>query len=273
MKRALLLFLCLLLLPTALGEGLPVDLSAAADRAQQGMRDTFLTELRPGVRMLKDHAPPAPGAGFNYWWHAHVLDTLLDGYERTGDTAYLDLARDDIEGVRMVRRGNLFNNYYDDMTWMALALLRRHDLTQEEGAYRWALALWHDIKGGWNEELGGIAWRKSQLDYRNTPANAPTAILGYRVYAHTGRQDDLDWAERIYHWQMDNLVVQDTGFVYDGVNRLGNGAVDRDWVFTYNLGTVIGMNVERYRVTGDKANLDMALKVASRLQLKLPHPL
>ena len=261
MKRALLLFLCVCMLPSAAAQE-SVDLDDAAQRAQEGMRDTFLTELRPGVRMLADHAPPAPGAGFNYWWHAHVLDALLDGFERTGDAAYLDLAREDTDGVRMVQRGTLFNNYYDDMAWMALALLRWHDLTGEEMAYKQAQALWHDIKGGWNKELGGIAWRKSQRDYRNTPANAPSAILGYRMHAHTGRPDDLAWAERICAWQLDTLVDRETGHVHDGINRLGNGAIDRDWVFTYNYGTVIGMLVERCRALGDQGDLDFALKVA-----------
>lgn len=267
MKRACLLFLCLCMpLWPAAAESNEADLCDAARRAQQGMQDTFLTQLRPGVTMFADYAPPVPGAGFNYWWHAHVLDALLDGFERSGDRAFLDLARDDINGVRLFRHGTLFNEYYDDMTWMALALLRRHDLTGEGIPFRQAQALWQDIKGGWNDALGGIAWRKSQMDYRNTPSNAPAAILGYRMYAHTGRQDDLKWAERIYLWQMDTLVERDTGHVHDGINRLGNGAIDRDWVFTYNYGTVIGMNVERYRVTGDTACLCFALKTARAAQ-------
>lgn len=262
MKRLLALLLCLTM-PAALAETELDALARAADLAQRGMATTFMTEPAPGRRMLGDYAPPLRGAGFNYWWHAHVLDALLDGYERTGDAAYLDLARDDIAGVLTVRRGTLFNDYYDDMAWMALALLRRHDLTGETLALRQAKALWFMIRGGWNSQLGGLSWRRSQRSYRNTPANAPSAILGYRMYAHTGDDKDLQWAERICAWQMDTLVDRDTGFVYDGINRLGNGKLEQqEWAFTYNFGTVIGMLVERYRVFGDRADLDMALRVA-----------
>ena len=82
------------------------------------------------------------------------------------------------------RNGGVWpNDFYDDMEWLALAWLRAYNATGEEKYKEAALVLWEDIKTGWNEEQGGgIAWRKPQLNYKDTPANAPAVILAARLY-------------------------------------------------------------------------------------------
>lgn len=238
-------------------------MNQAADKAQQGLRDTFLTDDYHRGRMFVERIPADPLKGFGYWWHAHAIDALTDGYLRTGDQAYLDLALDDLKGVRIVNGGHLINNYYDDMEWMALAMLRLWDITQDAELLKQVRTLWKNIQTGWNDHCGGgIAWRKMQLDYKNTPANAPAAILAFRLYLRFGDEDDLHWGERIARWQMENLVDKDTHYVHDGMNRQGDGKIDVSWQFTYNQGVVIGMLVEQYRITRDRAYLETALKVA-----------
>lgn len=119
------------------------------------------------------------------------------------------------------------------------------------------------FQAGWNDHCGGgIAWRKMQLDYKNTPANAPAAILAFRLYLRFGDEDDLHWGEKIARWQMENLVDKDTHYVHDGMNRQGDGKIDVSWQFTYNQGVVIGILVEQYRITRDRAYLETALQVA-----------
>ena len=122
-------------------------------------------------------------------------------------------------------------------------------------------ALWRDVKAGWNEQQGGgIAWCKTQLDYKNTPANAPAVILGARLYRAFGDKADLQFAERVYAWLDATLVDPATGFVWDGKNRNGDGRTDKTWAFTYNQGVRIGAAVELFRATNDPRYLQDATK-------------
>src|SRR5699024_8231001 len=153
------------------------------------------------------------------------------------------------------------NDFYDDMLWMGLAVNRLHDYTQDGEHKEAVLELWEDIKTGWNDENGGgIAWNKSQLDYKNTPSNAPAVILAVRLYEKFENETDLEWAENIYEWQKETLVDPDTGIVWDGINREGDGNVDKNWLFTYNQGVFIGASLELYHITDESYYLSAAEK-------------
>lgn len=155
------------------------------------------------------------------------------------------------------------NNYYDDMEWLALSALRAYKATGEEEFLEATEILWEDIKKGWNDNQGGgIAWRKNQLDYKNTPANAPAVILAARLYKEKQRPEDLDWAKKIYQWQKNHLVDSSTGLVWDGMNRTGDNNIDKEWIFTYNQGVYIGAGVELFLLTGDQTYLDDAIQTA-----------
>lgn len=210
---------------------------------------------------------------FNYWWMAHAIDLAVDGYVRTGDEGYKERIAELLQGVTDRNAGVLPNAYYDDMAWMGLALLRAYDATGETAYKEGAQVLWEDIQGGWNDEMGGgIAWRKEQLDYKNTPANAPSSLLAARLYARFGDPEDLAWAKRIYEWEKKTLVDPDTGHVWDGINRLGDGQIDKGWEFTYNQGTYIGAGIELYELTKERAYLDDAIRTAEDTAQRLTNP-
>lgn len=200
---------------------------------------------------------------FHYWWQAHALDALVDAFERTGDTVYLSRANQLFQGV-LKRNGNtITNHYYDDMQWMALALLRLYDHTRLELYLDTVQTLWQDIQRGWNTICGGgIAWRKTQPDYKNTPANAPAVILGVRLYQRFSNKHYLEFALKIYTWLQENLVDPDTGLVWDGMNRLGDGGIDKDWTFTYCQGVVIGAGLELYHATKEQGYLEQVRRTA-----------
>ncbi|MBO0947639.1 glycoside hydrolase family 76 protein [Fibrella forsythiae] len=201
---------------------------------------------------------------FNYWPQAHALDLLVDAYTRTNDARYLTHMNDWFVGVP-VKNGNSFlNTYYDDMLWNALAMLRAYDATKDKKWLDATRLLWDDIKLGWSDvQGGGIAWQKKQLYYKNTPANAPAIILAARLYQRFKRKDDLDWAKKIYDWQLKTLVDPATGFVYDGINRQNDGKIDLNWKFTYNQGLMIGAGVEMFRATRVNTYLNEAVKTAN----------
>lgn len=237
--------------------------TARAEAAQSALDGAFWDDKRG----LYNNAAPCIlqlcTDPFNYWWMAHAADVLTDGYERTGEAKYAERLASLYDGL-LARNAEVWpNDYYDDMAWMGLAWLRAFDATGESRYKEAALTLWEEIRGGWNDEGGGgIAWRKTQTDYKNTPANAPSAILAARLYERFHDPEDLNWAKRIFEWESRTLVDPDTGFVWDGINRTGDGAIDKAWQFSYNQGVYIGAAVELYRATKDEAYLVAARRTA-----------
>ncbi|MBD2846618.1 glycosyl hydrolase [Paenibacillus sp. IB182496] len=227
---------------------------ARADAAQRTLDEQY---WNTGIGMYNIQTPCPNGdcnTIFHYWWMAHAVEALTDALERTGEARYARRLGELYDGL-LARNGGVWPNpLYDDMEWMAIGWLRAHRATGEARYQEAALELWADIQTGWNNHMGGgIAWQKSQPDYKNTPANAPAAILAARLYDAFGDPADLAWARRIYAWVRDALVDPQTGFVWDGMNRLQDGAIDKDWRFTYCQGVYIGAALELYRITGEHA--------------------
>ncbi|MFB9328310.1 glycoside hydrolase family 76 protein [Paenibacillus aurantiacus] len=247
--------------------------ASRAEAAQQALEQLY---WNPAIRLYDIEIPCEDGACntiFHYWWMAHAVDALVDGLERTGDATYQERLAAIYDGL-LARNGGAFpNELYDDMEWMAIAWLRAYQATGESRYKDAALELWEDIQTGWNDHMGGgIAWQKSQLDYKNTPANAPAVILAARLYREFGRDEDLQWALRIYAWLRTNLVDPATGFVWDGMNRTGDGGIDKDWKFTYCQGVYVGAGVELYRCTGNEAYLSDAVRTAEAVRAELVSP-
>ncbi len=217
-----------------------------------------------------------PSDPFHYWWQAHAIDAVLDAFERDGDPIHLERVHALLRGVLGRNAGQIVNDYYDDMAWMALALLRAFELSGEAVFLEHTLELWEDIQGGWNDHCGGgIAWRKPQLNYKNTPANAPVALLAARLHRRLRRPEDLEWAHKIYHWLETHLVDPLSGFVWDGMNRQGDMQVDLEWNFTYNQGTFIGASHALWLETSDPRFLKAAQRTleATRARMCDPHTL
>ncbi|HEX2863481.1 MAG TPA: glycoside hydrolase family 76 protein [Deinococcales bacterium] len=254
----------------------PETRQQAAQRAEDA-QNALVRHYWNDEASLFERTSPKPGpddtAPLHYWWLAHALDALVDRFERTGDAGTRDRLTRLLPGLVRANAGQLTNDYYDDMEWLALACLRAYDATGEQVFASAALDLWSDIQGGWNEHCGGgIAWRKFQLDYKNTPANAPAAILAARLHGRLGIADGLDWAERIYRWNREHLVNPQTGFVWDGMNREGDGRVDQTWRYTYCQGVMIGAGVELHRLTGNGDYLRDAKRTARTALAELSDP-
>ncbi|MFC7458216.1 glycoside hydrolase family 76 protein [Brachybacterium sp. GCM10030267] len=235
-----------------------------AQLAQSSLDRLFGTD-RPGHLENAHPAGSIGGDTFNYWWLAHVMDCRLDAYERTGDHRWTEAAREVRDEIVARNGGSLVNDYFDDMLWFALALVRLFDATGNQQDLTDAEFLVdHVIEHGWNDTLGeSLAWRKQQLDYKNSPANGPLIILALRLAARIPAQDAqlaayagtaMDWWER-------TLVAVD-GFVEDGINRAGDGRIDVQWRFTYNQGLYLGACVEWFRRTGEGDYLVRARRTA-----------
>ena len=201
---------------------------------------------------------------FHYWPQAHALDVLIDAYLRTGDNQYKTLMDQWFTGVNQKNGNTFLNEFYDDMEWNALAMLRAFKATGDQKYKNAVDAVWTDIKGGWNNTMGGgIAWRKAMPYYKNTPANAPAAILAARLYREFNNADDLAWAKKIYSWQKETLYNKNTGWVYDGINSDNDGKRNEAWKFTYNQGTFIGAAIELFKITNESGYMNDALQAAN----------
>lgn len=200
---------------------------------------------------------------FNYWPNAHALDVLVDGYLRTGNQNYVGRMKALLQGIK-VKNGNTYNNVFnDDMLWLAISSLRAYDATKDQEYKDVAEFLWTRIKLSWSDDVfgGGITWKQDTPKQKNAVSNAPAVILAMRLYEIDKDADDLEWAKKIYAWQKNNLVDPVTGAVWDNISEQNNVVVtNKDWVFTYNMGTWIGAGLRLFKATNNQLYLDDAIK-------------
>jgi predicted alpha-1,6-mannanase (GH76 family) len=231
--------------------------AATADSLQEKTYNTYISPN--GNYFVQDNGG---NSNYNYWPQAHVLDAFTDAFLRTKNEVYKQRMKSLLVGTKVANGNKYENDFYDDMEWLALASLRGYEATQDADYLAVANTLWTDIKKGENtNQGGGIAWRKSQLDYKNTPANAPAIIFACRLYRLQKNQADLDIAKRLYTWMTSTLVDQ-SGIIWDGINSKRDGQLDKN-KFTYNQGVYMGAALELYNVTKDVAYLEDAMRNAN----------
>jgi predicted alpha-1,6-mannanase (GH76 family) len=199
---------------------------------------------------------------FQYWPQAHALDVLIDAYKRSNDNFYKATIDQWYDGVKKFNGNTFYNQYYDDMEWNALAMLRAYNVTLEDRFKTAATDVWKDIQTGWNTNAGGgISWKKDQLYSKNACSNGPACILAARLYQQFGDANDKEWALKIYDWEKEYLFNTANGAVYDNIDSR-TGTVQKSWIFTYNEGTFLGSALELYKITGEKGYLNDAVKAA-----------
>lgn len=243
--------------PAEEGSETTVKWSAAADSSSKSLANRFWNTSGKYFNYDSDGK-----TDFHYWPQAHALDVLIDAYLRTGDNAYKNYFDQWFEGVK-IKNGNTFrNDYYDDMEWNALAILRAYKATNDIKYKDAALQIWEYIKTGWNSNAGGgICWVKGQEYSKNACSNGPACILAARLYQEFGDADNKEWALKIYNWEKSTLFNSNNGMVYDNINS-ETGVIQTSWIFTYNQGTFIGSAVELYKILGEKSYLNDAVLAA-----------
>ncbi|RFZ85072.1 glycosyl hydrolase family 76 [Mucilaginibacter terrenus] len=232
--------------------------AATADTLQDKTYATFLSAN--GNYFIQSSAG---NTNYNYWPQAHTMDVFTDAFLRTKNEVYKQRMKSLLNGTKISNGNKLQNEYYDDMEWLALSTLRAYEATGDADYLAAATTLWTDIKTGVNSNQGGgIAWRKSQLDYKNTPANAPAIIFAARLYRLQKNQADLTLAKELYTWLKTTLVDPSSGIIWDGINGNHDGQISKN-KFTYNQGVFIGAALELYNVTGDGTYLADAVRTAT----------
>lgn len=228
--------------------------ATAADSAQQALTTQFWSTEEKYYKHNNDN-----NTSFDYWWNAHALDVLVDGYIRTKDAAYTARMKDLLTGMHKKNGDKWENNYYDDMEWLAIACIRAYEATKDIPFKNLAQELWTMIKTGWSDvHGGGIMWAKDHPNSKNSCANGPAIIIAAKLYKLNKNADDLAWAKKIYNWQLATLIDTTRSLAYDNFENRKESAM-----YTYNQGTWLGGALELYTITKDKQYLQAAIRNAN----------
>lgn len=237
-----------------------IDWQAAADSSSVSLIDRFWNAGEGYFNTLSD-TPDGSSAAWNYWPQAHAMDVLVDAYLRTGDSKYAACFDHWYEGVKKKSGGQYWNNFYDDMEWIALTMIRLNEATGDAKYLATARQLWDWIKEGWNDYGGGgIAWNHDQPWSKNACSNGPAGLIAANLYRLEQKEEDKEWAVRIYAWLREQLFNPATGAVYDNLNGETNEV--NTLSLSYNQGTFLGLAHSLYRLTGDALYLKDARKAA-----------
>jgi len=232
-----------------------IDWNAAADSSSKSLVNSFWNGA--GKYFNTNNTT---NTTFQYWPNGHALDVLVDAYTRSNDAFYKNYIDQWYDGVK-AKNGNTFHNdYYDDMEWNGIAMLRAYQATGDTRYKDGALQIWEWIKGGWTSDAGGGVLWKAGGDTKNACSNGPACILAARLYQAFGDESNKEWALKIYNWEKTTLFNSNNGIVYDNINY-NTGAI-QTWIFTYNQGTFVGSAVELYKIFGEKAYLNDAALAA-----------
>jgi predicted alpha-1,6-mannanase (GH76 family) len=178
-------------------------------------------------------------APFNYWWQAHLLDCMVDGYERSPTEARKQAIVRLVRGIRVRNVGGWTNDYYDDVAWLGLALQRAQHIGV--GRPKAIREIATQLRDGWTDHAGGGIWWKRGDDFKNVPANGPAAIF----LARQNEGTDLAKARSTVDWIEDHLV-DPGGLAWDGLHVGPNGEIREieKNIYTYCQGVLIGACVE-----------------------------
>lgn len=216
----------------------------------------------------------------HYWPQAHAMDVIVDAYMRTSREEYLNFYPLWWQGAPQHNFSGKeidpwWNEFVDDMEWMALAQLRMYETTENDEYFLKAKQMYNDwIWPTWGPEKeepwkGGITWKTDVRKSKNACSNGPAAIIAARIYAMYDEIDDpgkkprrayLRESIKIYTWLRDNLFDAATGRVFDNMNAQGRISPA---IYTYNQGTFIGAACELYNITGEKQYLADAVNAAN----------
>ncbi len=257
MKKTCILFFVWLLLCT--GRQLQAQntlFGASADSLQNALYSTFLSSN--GNYYIQNNSG---NSNFNYWWNAHGVDVLADGYLRNRQTALRTRMKNLLNGIKATNGNTFINSFYDDMEWLAIAALRAYEATGDIDYLNAVNTLWTDIKTGQHMDHGGaIQWNKSSPEKLHACSNGPAIILAARLYRISNNAADLQAAQSIYTWLKNTLVDPASGAVWDAYNSTTGGIGTA--IYSYNIGTFIGAGVELYKITGDTTYRVDAVKSA-----------
>lgn len=151
--------------------------------------------------------------------------------------------------------------YYDDNIWIALDYCDYYQLTHKPASLEKTVALYQYIYSGWSDEIGGgIFWCEQQKEAKHTCSNAPSTVLGVKLYRLTKDTKYLEKAKETYDWTKKHLCDPIDHLYWDNINLKGKVSKEK---YAYNSGQMIQAGVLLYEETGDEQYLHDAQQTAA----------
>ena len=151
--------------------------------------------------------------------------------------------------------------YYDDNIWIALDYCDYYQLTHKPASLEKTVALYQYIYSGWSDEIGGgIFWCEQQKEAKHTCSNAPSTVLGVKLYRLTKDTKYLEKAKETYDWTKKHLCDPIDHLYWDNINLKGKVSKEK---YAYNSGQMIQAGVLLYEETGDEQYLRDARQTAA----------
>ena len=252
-------------------------------------RDTFCGSIYWEKPNTPETGEPASTGGSGGWSQGHALDIVIDAYIRHANNPeyqahlYENIMKpflpafDDWNEHCGYGGKDFWNNFYDDMEWMALSCLRVYELTGDQDYYSALMKMWNHIKGAKNDYkgVGGMAWKTDAPASRMSCSNGPGCLLAMKLYQLTVKEAKDGWEEQaayylnfakeVYNWMTAYLCDISTGQVYDNLSIKDDGTPgDPDKVaLSYNQGTFMAAVLELYNATGEDEYLRNAVAFGS----------
>jgi uncharacterized protein YyaL (SSP411 family) len=153
------------------------------------------------------------------------------------------------------------DRYYDDNEWMVMSLIEASDALHSSECLEYAKETFKFVLSGEDDKLGGgIYWRESKKDSKNTCSNAPAAACALALYEKSHDRALLEKAEQIYAWTKDHLRDPSDGLYWDNMSLTGHIGKMK---WTYNSGLMLRSAAELYRFTKKREYADDAREIQS----------
>jgi hypothetical protein len=247
--------------------------------AYESMQEHFYV---PGVQLFRETAPTWEGNPYAYHWpfsRAVAATSNLAWLQDVGSD-YLDDLQDRIAGSEpywdsgheppgyasyvVAPLGGGGDLFYDDNAWTGLNLVKIYRLTNDAAIIERARQVFDVLVTGWDDDSshpapGGVFWVDAGWNRdRNVVSTGTAAQLGLHLYELTGEQRYLDWALRMYEWVYAYLLAPN-GLFWDHIDLAGRIEMTQ---WSYNQGTMIGVNVLLARITGEEMYDERAVTIS-----------
>ncbi len=250
----------------------------AAEVTDSIHKNFWLEERALYSRTIDDRSP-------DFIWGGGVMFSTLATAARH-DSKYRDILRRNFVGMEaywdskavvpgyepapIAGGGN--DKYYDDNAWMVISLIEAYEITGDSRYLKRARETLDFVMSGWDDVLGGgIWWHESHKDdSKNTCANAPTAVGGFRLSKHVNgeeRAKRIADGMKIIVWTTRNLRGKN-GLFGDNIKR--NGEVNGGQL-TYNSALMLRAYLCVYALTGNDIYLQEARQMGRAAEAFLDH--
>ena len=205
-----------------------------------------------------------------------MFGSLIDYWYYTGDSTYNDITMQAMihqitpKGDFMPQNQTKAMGNDDQGFWGTTAMMAAENVfpNPPSDQPQWlaaAQAVFNEFVGRWDQEVtdgncgGGLRWQvfpfNGGYDYKNSVSNGCFFNIAARLARFTGNSTYLDWATKIYEWEVSQGLILDDGTIYDGIEIIETTHKCQNIhkeEYTYNYGLFIQGAAFAYNVSANE---------------------